>query len=83
VYCSVYSSPIHVPIDAQEPIILRAQVRTIAVRAVRVSEVSPDGGFVYVADPRFRSAVQAALRHHLGLDIPPLREGAPAGAGRL
>jgi mRNA-degrading endonuclease toxin of MazEF toxin-antitoxin module len=57
-------------------LILCAQVRTISVRRIRASGISPDGGTAYVADPRTRSAVRAALRHHLGLDIPPLSDGA-------
>ena len=42
------------------------------------SGILPDGGIAYVVDPRIRSAVRAALRHHLGLDIPPLSDGATA-----
>ncbi len=57
-------------------LILCAQVRTISVRRIRASGILPDGGIAYVADPRIRSAVRAALRHHLGLDIPPLSDGA-------
>jgi mRNA-degrading endonuclease toxin of MazEF toxin-antitoxin module len=57
-------------------LILCAQVRTIAVRRIRTSGTLPDGGIAYVADPRIRSAVRAAMRHHLGLDIPPLSDGA-------
>jgi len=57
-------------------LILCAQVRTISVRRVRVSGILPDGGIAYVTDPRIRSAVRAALRHHLGLDIPALSDGA-------
>jgi mRNA-degrading endonuclease toxin of MazEF toxin-antitoxin module len=57
-------------------LILCAQVRTISVRRVRASGISPDGGIAYVTDPRTRSAVRAALRHHVGLDIPPLSDGA-------
>jgi len=59
-------------------LILCAQVRTISVRRIRASGILPDGGIAYVADPRIRAAVRAALRHHLGLDIPPLSDGAAA-----
>lgn len=57
-------------------LILCAQVRTISVRRIRASGSQPDGGIAYVTDPRIRSAVRAALRHHVGLDIPPLSDGA-------
>jgi mRNA interferase MazF len=60
-------------------LILCAQVRTISVRRVRASGILPHGGIAYLTDPRIRSAVRAALRHHLGLDIPSLSDGA---AGR-
>jgi mRNA-degrading endonuclease toxin of MazEF toxin-antitoxin module len=59
-------------------LILCAQVRTISVRRVQVSGILPGGGIAYVTDPRIRSAVRAALRHHLGLDIPSLSDGAAA-----
>lgn len=52
-------------------LILCAQVRTISARHIRAETES-----AYVADPGIRSAVRAALRHHLGLDIPPLSDGA-------
>ena len=64
--------------QTKDGLILCAQVRTIPVRRLRASGTLPDGGIVYVADPRIRSAVRAALRHHLGLDIPPLSDGAGA-----
>lgn len=57
-------------------LILAAQVRTISVRRVRATGILPGGGVAYVADPRIRSAVRAALRHHLGLDIPAVSDGA-------
>lgn len=57
-------------------LILCAQVRTISVRRIRASGILPDGGIAYLTEPRIRSAVRAALRHHLGLDIPPLSDGA-------
>ena len=64
--------------QTKDGLILCAQVRTISVRRIRASGVLPDGGIAYVVDPRIRSAVRAALRHHLGLDIPPLPDGAMA-----
>jgi mRNA-degrading endonuclease toxin of MazEF toxin-antitoxin module len=59
-------------------LILCAQLRTISVRRIRASGILPDGGIAYLTDPRIRSAIRAALRHHLGLDIPPLSDGAAA-----
>jgi mRNA-degrading endonuclease toxin of MazEF toxin-antitoxin module len=64
--------------QTKDSLILCAQVRAISVRRIRVSALLPDGGSAYVTDPRIRSAVRAALRHHLGLDIPPLSDGAAA-----
>ncbi len=64
--------------QTKDGLILCAQVRTISVRRIRASGILPDGGIAYVTDPRIRSAVRAALRHHLGLDIPPLSDGAAA-----
>jgi mRNA-degrading endonuclease toxin of MazEF toxin-antitoxin module len=62
--------------QTKDGLILCAQVRTISVRRIRASGILPDGGIAYVADPRIRSGVRAALRHHLGLDIPPMSDGA-------
>jgi mRNA-degrading endonuclease toxin of MazEF toxin-antitoxin module len=59
-------------------LILCAQVRTISVRRIRVTGILPNGGVAYLTDPRIRSAVRAALRHHLGLDIPPMSDGCAA-----
>lgn len=64
--------------QTKDGLILCAQVRTISVRHIRASGILPDGGIAYVVDPRIRSAVRAALRHHVGLDIPPLSDGAAA-----
>jgi mRNA-degrading endonuclease toxin of MazEF toxin-antitoxin module len=64
--------------QTKDGLILCAQVRTISVRRIRTSGSLADGGISYVTDPRIRSAVRAALRHHLGLDIPPLSDGAAA-----
>jgi mRNA-degrading endonuclease toxin of MazEF toxin-antitoxin module len=75
-----YPGEVAIPAGAggqtKDGLILCAQVRTISVRRIRASGILPDGGIAYVADPRIRSAVRAALRHHLGLDIPPLSDGA-------
>jgi mRNA interferase MazF len=57
-------------------LILCAQVRTISVRRIRATGILSGGGVAYLTDPRIRSAVRAALRHHLGLDIPPVSDGA-------
>lgn len=57
-------------------LILCAQVRTISVRRIRASGILPDGGIAYVTDSGIRSAVRAALRHHVGLDIPAISDGA-------
>ncbi len=62
--------------QTKDGLILCAQVRTISVRRVRASGILPDGGIAYLTDPRIRSAIRAALRHHIGLDIPPLSDGA-------
>jgi mRNA-degrading endonuclease toxin of MazEF toxin-antitoxin module len=59
-------------------LILCAQLRTISVRRIRATGILPGGGVAYVTEPRIRSAVRAALRHHLGLDIPPQSDGAAA-----
>lgn len=65
--------------QTKDGLILCAQVRTISVRRIRASGILPDGGIAYVSDRRIRSGVRAALRHHLGLDIPPIADGAAAG----
>jgi mRNA-degrading endonuclease toxin of MazEF toxin-antitoxin module len=62
--------------QTKDGLILCAQVRTISVRRIRASGILPDGGIAYLVDPRIRSAVRAALRHHLGLDIPGMADGA-------
>ena len=77
-----YPGEIAIPVgeggQTKDGLILCAQVRTISVRRVRASGILPDGGIAYVTDPRIRSAVRTALRHHLGLNIPPLSDGAAA-----
>lgn len=57
--------------QTKDVLILCARLQTVALRHVRAS---PE--IAYVTDPPVRSAVRAALRHHLGLDIPPLSDGA-------
>jgi mRNA-degrading endonuclease toxin of MazEF toxin-antitoxin module len=57
-------------------LVLCARVRTISARRARAAGILPDGEIAYAADPRIRSAVRDALRHHRGLDIPPLSDGA-------
>jgi mRNA-degrading endonuclease toxin of MazEF toxin-antitoxin module len=63
-------------------LILCAQVRTISVRRIRATGIRPDGGIAYLTDSRIRSAVRSALRHHLGLDIPPMSDGAAPASDR-
>jgi len=64
--------------QTKDGLILCAQVRTVSVRRIRASGILPDGGVAYLTDARIRSAVRAALRHHLGLDIPAFADGATA-----
>lgn len=63
-------------------LILCAQVRTISVRRVRATGILSGGGVAYLNDSGIRTAVRAALRHHLGLDIPPMSDGAAPVSGR-
>lgn len=81
-----YPGEVAIPADeagqTKPGLILCAQVRTISIRRIRASGILPDGGIAYVSDPRIRSAVRAALKHHLGLDIPPLSDGAAGVASR-
>lgn len=78
-----YPGEIAIPVgeagQTKDGLILCAQVRTISVRRIRATGILPDGGIAYVTDPQIRSAVRPAVGHHLGLDIPPLADGA-AGA---
>jgi mRNA interferase MazF len=54
-------------------VILVHQVRTISLgRAMRGRR----GPVRYVLDPLIRTGVRRALEHHLGLDIPPVLDGA-------
>ncbi len=69
--------------ETKDELILCAQPRTVSVRRIRVAGTLPGDGVAYLTDPRIRAGVRAALRHHLGLDIPPLSDGAAAAAGRL
>jgi len=69
--------PAEVPIGVGEAgqtkagVILCHQVRTISLDRLHGS--APEG---YVTSPAIRAAVRSALAHHLGLDIPPVVDGA-------
>lgn len=82
-----YPGEVAIPIgeagQTKDGLILCAQARTVSIGRVRLTGILPGGGIAYLSDPRIRAAVRAALRHHLGLDIPPLSDGAAAPAGRL
>lgn len=75
-----YPGEIAVPVgeggQTRPGLILCAQVRTISLERILAAGILPGGGLAYVSDPRIRGAVRAALRHHLGLDIPPVSDGA-------
>lgn len=62
--------------QTKDGLILCAQVRTISIRRIRATGILPGGGVAYLADSAIRSAVRAALGHHLGLDIPAVADGA-------
>lgn len=68
--------PGDVPIRAGEAgqtrdgVILTSQVRTISLGRVRSAPIGT------VLDRAVRRAVRHALAHHLGLDIPPIADGA-------
>lgn len=62
--------------QTKDGLILCAQVRTISVRRIRATGILPGGGVAYLNNPAIRSAVRAALGHHLGLDVPVLADGA-------
>jgi mRNA-degrading endonuclease toxin of MazEF toxin-antitoxin module len=57
--------------QARPGVILCHQVRTIPLD--RLAGRTPDG---FVTSSATRAAVRAALEHHLGLDIPPVVDGA-------
>ncbi len=63
-----------------DAVILCHQVRTISVSRIRTEEVIAGGGIRHVTSPAIRSAVREALGRHLGLDIPPDRDGAAVPA---
>jgi len=56
--------------QTRDGVILCQQLRTIAQERLLGP---PDGR---IADPALRRAVRAALAHHLGLDVPPVGDGA-------
>jgi mRNA-degrading endonuclease toxin of MazEF toxin-antitoxin module len=61
--------------QARPGVILCHQVRAIPLE--RLAGRTPDG---FVTSAATRAAVRAAMAHHLGLDIPPLVDGArPSG----
>ncbi len=62
--------------QTKDALILCQQVRTISMRRIKASEVAAGGGVRYVTEPAIRAAVRDALSHQLGLDIPPLIDGA-------
>lgn len=56
--------------QTRDGVIVTSQVRTISLRRVRSAELG------IVVDRGVRRAVRAGLAHHLGLDIPPIADGA-------
>ena len=60
--------------QARPGVILCHQVRTIPLD--RLAGRAPDG---FVTSAATRAAVREALAHHLGLDIPPVADGARPG----
>jgi mRNA interferase MazF len=69
-----YPGDVPIPIgeagQTRPGVILTSQVRTISLRRVRAAPLGA------VTDPSLRRAVRSALAHHLGLDIPPIGDGA-------
>lgn len=59
--------------QTRDGLILCHQVRTIDLGRVTALELGDRAQ--YVTDPGVRSAVRAALAHHLGLDVPPPLDG--------
>lgn len=53
-------------------VVLCQQVRTVALSRA----VGTGGPVDRVTDPRIRRAIRQALLHHLGLDLPPMADGA-------
>ena len=60
--------------QTKDALVLCHQVRTIDLRRVSAWEIA--GRIQYVADPRVRRQVRAALAHHLALDLPGALDGA-------
>lgn len=56
--------------QTRDGVIVTSQVRTISLRRVRSTALG------IVVDREVRRAVRAGLAHHLGLDIPPIADGA-------
>jgi len=71
-----YPGEVAIPVgtagQARAGLILCQQLRTIALERLAGA---PEGR---ITDPRIRHAVRLALAHHLGLDIPPVGDGAVA-----
>ncbi|HSW42146.1 MAG TPA: type II toxin-antitoxin system PemK/MazF family toxin [Patescibacteria group bacterium] len=71
-----YPGEVAIPVgtagQARAGLILCQQPRTIALERLAGA---PEGR---ITDPRIRHAVRLALAHHLGLDIPPVGDGAVA-----
>ncbi len=68
--------------QTQPGVVLCHQVRTVSIR--RVSALASSGALVgYVTSPEIRAAVREGLAHHLGLDVMPIADGAPAVAGHF
>ena len=60
--------------QTDDGLILCHQVRTVDLE--RVTAYAIGGHAQYVTDRAVRTGVRAALRHHLGLDVPSLLDGA-------
>ena len=58
--------------QTRDGVIICSQVRTLSINRIE------DGPIGSVTDPSIRLAVRRGLAHHLGLDIPPVADGAAA-----
>ena len=74
-----YPGEIQVPAgqagQTRPAVILCQQVRTVSLARRQEGADQPVG---YLTDPAIRQAIRRALAHHLGLDIPPVGDGALA-----
>jgi mRNA-degrading endonuclease toxin of MazEF toxin-antitoxin module len=57
-------------------VILCQQLRTISTDRIVRDERSGAAALHYLSDPTLRAAVRRATAHHLGLDVPPVSDGA-------